>query len=65
MVFSKLRSINLKLNPEKCCFGAKETTFLGHVVDQRGFKPDPAIIHVSKFQVYLSVTNVHSFLGLT
>jgi hypothetical protein len=27
MVFDKLRSVNLKLNPRKCCFGAKEILF--------------------------------------
>jgi hypothetical protein len=33
LVFEGLKSINLKLNPYKCCFGAKEITFLGHVVN--------------------------------
>jgi hypothetical protein len=33
MVFDKLKLVNLKLNPEKCCFGAKEITFMGHVIN--------------------------------
>lgn len=66
MVFDKLRSVKLKLNPWKCCFGTKEITFLGHVVDQHGSRLKPAkICVVSKFPIILSVTNVRSFVGLT
>jgi len=32
----KLREVNLKLNPSKCCFAAKTITFLGHVVSKEG-----------------------------
>jgi predicted aspartyl protease len=31
-VLYKLREVNLKLNPSKCCFAAKTITFLGHMV---------------------------------
>ncbi len=31
-LFFKLKEINLKLNPNKCCFVTKNITFLGHVV---------------------------------
>ncbi len=65
-VFFKLREVNLKLNPSKCCFAAKSITFLGHVVSHEGTKPDPgkidAIIH---FPIPKTVTDVRSFLGLT
>ncbi len=33
-VFYKLSEVNLKLNPNKCCFVAKSITFLGHVTSQ-------------------------------
>ncbi len=36
MVLCKLRGVNLKLNPNKCCFAAKNITFLGHVVSKDG-----------------------------
>jgi hypothetical protein len=66
MVFYKLRSVNLKMNLGKCYFGAKEITFLRHVVDQQGSRLNPTKIHiVSKFPILLSITNVHSFLGFT
>jgi hypothetical protein len=65
-VFSKLREVNLKLNPGKCCFVAKSITFLGHVVSQQGTRPDPSkVTVVAHFPVPRTVTNVRSFLGLT
>jgi hypothetical protein len=33
MVFERMWDVNLKLNLGKCCFGAKEITFLRHVVN--------------------------------
>ncbi len=65
-VLCKLREVNLKLNPNKCCFVAKSITFLGHVVSKEGTRPDPrkieAILH---FPTPKIVTSVRSFLGLT
>jgi hypothetical protein len=66
VVFFKLREVNLKLNPSKCCFAARSITFLGHVVSSEGTKPDPgkidAVIH---FPTPKTVTDIRSFLGLT
>jgi hypothetical protein len=65
-IFSKLREVNLKLNPRKCCFVAKSITFLGHVVSQEGTRPDPGkVTVVAHFPIPRTVTNVRSFLGLT
>nr|GEV53887.1 hypothetical protein [Tanacetum cinerariifolium] len=36
--FQTLRKINMKLNPNKCTFGAKEGMFLGHLVNMKGIK---------------------------
>jgi hypothetical protein len=64
-VLYKLREVNLKLNPNKCCFAAKSITFLGHVVSEEGTKPDPGKIEaVLHFPQPNTVTNVRSFLGL-
>jgi hypothetical protein len=64
-VLCKLREVNLKLNPNKCCFAAKSITFLGHVVSKEGTRPDPgkieAILHFPTLKI---VTSVRSFLGL-
>jgi len=42
----KLKEVNLKLNPNKCCFAAKSITFLGHVVSKEGTKLDLGKIKV-------------------
>jgi hypothetical protein len=65
-VLSKLREVNLKLNPSKCCFAAKSVTFLGHVVNREGIRPDPGKVEVVlHFPTPKNVTGVRSFLGLT
>jgi len=64
-VFAKLKEVNLKLNPRKCCFAAKSIAFLGHVVSRKGTRPDPSKIDVVvHFPVPKTVTDVRSFLGL-
>nr|GEV22875.1 reverse transcriptase domain-containing protein [Tanacetum cinerariifolium] len=39
--FKTLREINMKLNPKKCAFGMKESTFLGYKVDADGLRVFP------------------------
>ncbi len=64
-VLSRLREVNLKLNPSKCCFAAGSIVFLGHVVNKEGTRPDPSKIDVVlHFPEPKAVTNVRSFLGL-
>jgi hypothetical protein len=66
VVLSRLREVNLKLNPNKCCFAAESIVFLGHVINKEGTKPDPSKIDaVLCFPAQKTVTNVRSFLGLT
>jgi hypothetical protein len=66
VVLSKLREVNLKLNPGKCCFAARSIVFLGHVVSHEGTKPNPSKIDaVVHFPVPKTVTDVRFFLGLT
>ncbi len=65
-VLYKLREVNLKLNPSKCCFAAKTITFLGHMVSKEGIQPDPGKIEAMlHFPTPKNVTCVRSFLGLT
>jgi len=65
-VLSKLREMNLKLNPGKCCFAAESIVFLGYVVSKEGAKLDPKKIDaVLRFPKPTTVTSVRSFLGLT
>ncbi|GJU00098.1 reverse transcriptase domain-containing protein [Tanacetum coccineum] len=39
--FRTLRRINMKLNPKKCTFGAREGMFLGYMISPEGIKPCP------------------------
>jgi hypothetical protein len=65
-VLSRLKEVNLKLNPSKCCFAAGSIVFLGHVVSKEGTRLDPGKIDVvRRFPEPTIVTNVRSFLGLT
>jgi hypothetical protein len=65
-IFMKLKEVNLKLNPSKCCFVAKSITFLSHVVSSEGTKPDTSKINaVLHFLEPKIVTNIKSFIGLT
>lgn len=47
-IFERLRKVNLKLNPQKCCFLKKELLYLGHVVSDKGISPDPDKIKTLK-----------------
>jgi hypothetical protein len=66
MVFQKLKVVNLKPNPSKCCFGWKNITFLGHVVKYEGSHHDSKkVAIVEDFHVPRTIIYVHTFLGLT
>jgi hypothetical protein len=65
-VLSRLREVNLKLNPSKCCFAAASVVFLGHIVSKEGTRLDPSKIDaVREFPAPTTVVSVRSFLGLT
>jgi hypothetical protein len=39
-IFARLRSCNLKLQPDKCEFLRKEVLYLGHRLTYKGLLPD-------------------------
>jgi hypothetical protein len=64
-ILFKLRKVNLKLNPSKCCFVTKIITFLGHMVGNEGTKPDHGkVVAMLHFLEPKTVTNIRSFLKL-
>jgi hypothetical protein len=66
VVLSKLREVNLKLNPSKCYFATTSVVFLGHVVNKEETRLDPSKVDaVRGFPTPTTVTTVRSFLGLT
>lgn len=65
MVLTRLKEVNIKLNPNKCVFVVKHISFLGHVINQKGIMFDPLKIKaVLEFHVPMLITNVRAFLGL-
>ena len=64
-VFSRLRSVNLKLNPKKCNLFQREVRYLGHMVTKDGVTVDPAKTDaVRSWPTPKNKTEVRSFLGL-
>lgn len=45
-IFTRLRKVNLKLNPPKCQFLQKEVLYLGHIISKNGIQPDTEKIKV-------------------
>ena len=64
-VFTRLRQIGLKLNPEKCRFGARNVHYLGHVISEEGIATDPGKISaVNDWPTPKTTRELRSFLGL-
>lgn len=64
-VFDKIRQANLRFSYTKSKFGYTQVTFLGIVVNENGFSPDPDKIKtVEAYKTPSTVTEVKSFLGL-
>lgn len=65
LVFDRLRSANLKINPKKCSLFKQSVTFLGFVLDQTGLHPDPRLLDtIRKRGPPRNVKQTLSFLGL-
>lgn len=61
----RLRSANLKLQPDKYKFLKREVVYLGHIIDEDGVKSDPKkLLAVKEFPRPKSAKNVRQFLGL-
>ncbi|KAL7883911.1 hypothetical protein SRHO_G00015690 [Serrasalmus rhombeus] len=64
-VLERTRSVNLKLNRDKCEFAVKSLTFIGDVVSEKGVSPDPrktsAIVNMERPQ---NKDEVRRFLGM-
>lgn len=41
-MMDRVRAVNLKLNPDKCCFRVTEVPYVGHLLTDQGVKPDLA-----------------------
>ena len=66
VLLQRLKDVNLKLKPSKCCLMKKRVTFLGHVVSGDGIATDPEKARlVSEWPVPTTLKQLRGFLGLS
>lgn len=64
-VLSSIPEVGLRLNANKCQFGAEETSFVGFRISAEGIDTDAKTIEaIVSWPMLQSVGEVHSFLGL-
>jgi hypothetical protein len=65
MVLSKLQSVGLLANKEKCEFNVETLTYLGHIISRQGIRPDPAKVRVlAELKPPQDLNELRAFLGL-
>ena len=65
-VFSRLRKYQLKVQPDKCEFLRREVMYLGHIISEKGVRPNPEKIRaVLEYPTPKTCKDIKSFLGLT
>ena len=63
-VLSNLQEAGLTLNKDKCKFSQTRVSFLGHIVDDCGVRPDPdKILAIQNIPPPTNVREVRRFLG--
>ena len=63
-LFKHLIKYRLRLNPNKCIFGASSGKLLGFIVSQRGIEVDPAKVQAIRDMLTPQTEKqIHSFLG--
>ena len=65
-VLHHIQSTGVTVNPEKCEFGKRQLTFLGHVVDETGIRADPnKISAIVEMKAPANVPELRRFMGMT
>ncbi|XP_052891252.1 uncharacterized protein K02A2.6-like [Anopheles moucheti] len=60
----RIKDYGFTIRKEKCSFNKPEIRYLGHIIDSRGLRPDPAKIDaIKKLPSPTDVTGVRSFIG--
>lgn len=66
IVLQRLLELGLKIQPDKCEFLKPELEYLGHVITEKGIKPNNKKLEaVANFKQPKNPTDVKSFLGLS
>lgn len=64
-VLRRFRQMNVTLNDSKCIYGVTELQFLGHILSEKGVRPDiDKLESIRNFREPKSGEEVRSFLGL-
>jgi len=64
-VFKRLRQAKLRINPDKCRFGADQLRYLGHLVTPEGIHTDPEKTEaITRIPPPRNVREVRQFLGM-
>ena len=64
-IFQRFEEFGVVVNPSKCVFGAKQLTFLGHLVDANGIRPLPEKIEaLQQFPLPTTKRKLRQYLGL-
>jgi len=65
-IFFRIRSVNLRINPEKCVFFGKHVKYMGHIVSSKGVTIDPEkIAAVREWSIPHTKKQLRSFLGFS
>ena len=65
LVFERLKTVGLKLNPGKCRLFQESVKFLGSIVSRAGIHPDPEKVRaVAEWPVPRSLTETRAFVAL-
>ena len=65
VIFGRLRQLGLKLNPEKCRFGADSVNYLGHLISANGIATEEEKVRaVKEWKVPNTIRKLRAFLGL-
>ncbi|XP_058449093.1 uncharacterized protein K02A2.6-like [Malaya genurostris] len=63
-VLKRIQDFGFTIRVDKCAFRKQQVQYVGHVIDSRGLRPDPAKIEaISKMPNPTDVSGVRSFLG--
>ena len=66
LVFDRLRTAGLRLNPSKCHFELTEVKLLGYIVNAKGIAIDPAKVEaIQDLPPSSSAKQTGTFLGMT
>ena len=61
---SRLQTVGVTLNADKCLFSQTSIHFLGHIIDKNGVHPDPErITTVQKMEALKDLIQLRRFMG--